>query len=726
MQSDVDKLIVASDVPRIPEFAEEFFRCMNHGGLAWRRRENDDCRYTRWIGQDPSGRKWDKNNPDGKAMPWEGASDTRIPLADDIINDNVAMLTMAFWHTLIKTMAVNVGNLEESAWTNRLMEWLISSRIYQSLLTEVPLSAQYGQQYGWCAIHTGWERELSRRREKVGIEQLAVLLAGAQQLDPHMAIELLTNPTMEGEALTALKSLYFQFVRTQVSQDLVDDDEIPELLDSTGKKLLRGLREKGKGDMIVPFQLKNQPVIYALKPWSEFFMPPETCELQRARVVFWLDYMTEVEMEASALESGWNQDWIKEARNLKGQSFTRYNKNWVVLNEAPTQMNNDLIEVVHSYVRQVDDEGVPGITYTVFHPGVTKDKKGRPLCGRSDLLDDAHGKYPFAIYRREIPSRQIVESRGVADIALFWQNELKKQRDSLWDLTDLTTIPPISGPPTMGDAPRFGPATWIPKAYEGEIAFLNLPQQVPGVAMALIKEIKDMADDYFGRARPDGEQNRPVMKNGMTVNSFLGTWSEVLSQMISLCQQYLTDDQVARLTGGAYKFPRDSATIAAQMDTIMRMDVRDLNGGEVSKALEAICKYIIPMDQTGELDRATLTRLLTLSISPDIYRALQTDQNSGSKKAVMAVKSDLGNILLGIEPDYQENDPQAKFKLQVLQQLTDGSPTVQGLVKNNPHVAELLQKYLKSLQFSGQQQDNAAIGRLGVTPAPTQGMESGK
>ena len=69
---------------------------------------NEETRRMIWAGQSPDGRKWDENMPDGQpAMPWNGSSDTRVPVVDGVINDTVDLLTAAFRKAELRANTVN-------------------------------------------------------------------------------------------------------------------------------------------------------------------------------------------------------------------------------------------------------------------------------------------------------------------------------------------------------------------------------------------------------------------------------------------------------------------------------------------------------------------------------------------------------------------------------------------------------------------------------------------
>src|SRR5215469_3072844 len=96
-----DKLVWADEVPKVRELIDDFKSCTPWGDGNWNRvADNEGIRFMRWSDQNPDGKKHDK--PGKPAFPFDGASDTRIPLADAIVNENVAICCGAFWRAMIR------------------------------------------------------------------------------------------------------------------------------------------------------------------------------------------------------------------------------------------------------------------------------------------------------------------------------------------------------------------------------------------------------------------------------------------------------------------------------------------------------------------------------------------------------------------------------------------------------------------------------------------------
>jgi len=99
---------------------------------------------------------------------------------------------------------------------------------------------------------------------------------------------------------------------------------------------------------------------------------------------------------------------------------------------------------------------------------------------------------------------------------------------------------------------------------------------------------------------------------------------------------------------------------------------------------------------------------------------LVMNQAQASQKMYKDVQNDIGNMLLGNEALYQENDPAAQMKLQYSQQILQQNPKAQQALQSDQNFQQLFQNYVKSLQMSIMQQQNAQIGRIGVSPMQQQ------
>jgi hypothetical protein len=136
--------------------------------------------------------------------------------------------------------------------------------------------------------------------------------------------------------------------------------------------------------------------------------------------------------------------------------------------------------------------------------------------------------------------------------------------------------------------------------------------------------------------------------------------------------------------------------------------------------LDTFNNKIVPADVTGAIDRNALTAYEARAVDPLLAKQLIQDKASASQKLFEEVQKNLGNMMLGFEANYVQNDPTAPTKQGFLQQLIKNNPNVAALAKNDKRFSELLENYAKNLQMSVDQQNNKQVGRIGVKPMTQQ------
>ena len=182
MDQSNDKLVERQEKPDVPELAKEYIRSLHDGYSLTKVSEADNVRLTRWDGQSDDGKKHSENLNEGKqAFPWEGASYTRIPLADSIINDCVDVLTTAASRATLKVAATEIGDAEQAAVANKMMHWQLDTKLYHTINRESELLAQHGLQYGWSALFIGWEQKVSLKQVPITLEQIQQMLEQLEQ-----------------------------------------------------------------------------------------------------------------------------------------------------------------------------------------------------------------------------------------------------------------------------------------------------------------------------------------------------------------------------------------------------------------------------------------------------------------------------------------------------------------------------------------------------------------
>lgn len=694
-----DQLVNASEQPDINYLNYEFKRSLYTGNNVSRVDNNDAVRFCKWSGMTDDGKKYSSTRPDGdQVFPFEGASDVRIRLVDSTINELVANLTTSFVRGQLNISGVDIKDGGMAAAASELMTWIRQNKLKVELEREAELLAQYTQQYGWSVVHVAWDQKTAIRSQKITMQQVMQLSQQASATNPASIIAQLPMLVMNPEA-------------EQQAADIVTTF-LPDLTIRDAKKFVRDLRETGTGEYDEEYIQKNLPSVTALKPFDEVAFPPETIDLQRARVIFRREYFTEVELKAMEKDAGWSAEFCEKAAVTQGRQSWYNNPNLVTtsLSVGGTVRNDHLIEIVHAYTRQLSDKGSPAIYYTVFCPEL-----GQDMYAKHELLDYAHGEYPFVEYRRERLRRAICDSRGVPELSMTDQEEIKAQHDSMRDRTAFTTLPPIRVKKRIGMINKIGPGVQLPVTQADDYQFMDPPRSPISEAMAVIGQVESRHANYFGLLHasvPPAKQQVIMQKE---INNWFGVWSKVFSQTFQLCLQYMPAEEIQRIVN--LPMPQNISDIAGQFDFILKYDVRDMDNEYVMKKLQAISQFVVPLDAGGVIDRNQLITDIMTAISPDAARTMITDQQGASQKMFKDVQTDIGMMMLGNEALYVENDPAAGSKLQYAQQVLQSNPKAQQASKTDQQFQQLLQKYMQNLQFSMQQQQNKQVGKIGVTPA---------
>ena len=698
-----DKLVYATDEPDVPYLWQEYNRSTQNGGNVANIMENDDIRLSRWAGQTSDGKKHSTSRMEGDgAFPFEGASDVRCRLVDRTINEIVALLMTTFDRCKVKVKGTEYNDYDFAGSANVLMDWITQSKIRQELRSEAELLSQYTQQYGWSGLHIIWDKEYAYRNQVVRMDEIVQLSQQAMQQGGGNSLAELANAIMNPEQEDFAVDLITQYLAGVSTKD--------------AKKAVKKLREEGKVEIPEAYVSKNCPSVIALKPFDEISFPPETIDIQDARVIFRRVFMTEMEIRSMAASEGWSDEFVNQAVSVAGLRTNFHDPNILpaaTLINYQINRNMHLIEVVYAYSRLIDKDGIQGIYCTIFCP-----RAGSEIYASHKLLGYAHNKYPFVIYRRERLRRPIQESRGVPEIAMTDQEEMKAQHDSIRDRTAFTTMPPILVKKRLGGINKISPGVHLPVTTPDDYKFMAPPQSETQTAFNLINIVEQNHCAYFGLYHPNILPARTQTTQQFVVNGWLDVWSEAFQMIFSLCLQYLDPAEIESITNKP--IPQNMSSISNQYDFQIKYDVREIDTDFVMQKLQAIMQFVMPLDSAGVIDKSKLVRAAIEAIDPDKAKDLIVEQSSASQLLYKNIQSDIGLMMLGNEASYVENDPTAQTKLQYIQDIIGKNPKAQQQMKTDQHFRAMLDNYVKNLQMSVSQEQNKQIGRTGVTPVGQQ------
>lgn len=713
--------------PDVSALQEEFQRMLlqspNDPTVSVSRAEN--TRYNRRPGKSDDGLLHQKNLPQGvQVRPYDHKPDCDIPLADETINAQVNLDCVSFWNSRVKPAATHANRLTSAqvAELRALVQWMIDGPLQADLIDGVEYLSQCKNTVGWCVLHPCWRTRNSLRKQTLTLEQFE-LIAG--QAPPGSVLSqlpaIILDETMEPRAVELIREVY------------------PHLKKNTATRIVRELRTQRTTEFVYADQVENRPCIEVLVPGVDVFIPEETKDIQETRAIVRRDYYSQVELEAKVMDEGWDEEFVSQAVATSGQTSE---------GKAVTNVfdpNGRLIEILTAYVKQTDEDGVPGIYCTVFSNFVGGPTTGRDVnpeagsYGKHYLLDVAHGQYPFLLQRTEVVGPRPSDSRGIPEILRTDQFAAKRMQDGLLINSELSNTPPIKriGGSSSKIQGEITPGGIMYSANGANFEPLDLTKSSkPDLALKLMELIYQRRNDYFDLPSTETTSHPSRWQSGQArkTSRWLMVWGQALWQLAVLCYQTYSPEELGLILG---RRPLLTTGVLLKQLITLKYDVRTLDTEWVIELAKTINQFVVTLDRSGVIDMAKYVRLIMSALDPTFTEEVTVDDQGAAQAVLNQVRQEVAWIMQGNEGSYTQNDASAGQKLQFLKQIIANNPEYQMQLmpmlqtqagpQQNPHFNglkfERMKKYEANLQHSFQEMViSPQQGRLGVTPG---GMEQG-
>jgi len=696
MNEETDKLERSSATPNLEALHEEWARCFEDSEYIYRLENSDDVRFARWPGKTNDGLKHQSAyGSKVKVRPWDKCSDVEERLADDTINSLVDLHVSSFWNARLRAQPATLTKLTatQAAELRTVISAVVHGGGRADLVRVVERAAQLEFSYGLCVLGIAWRRERQIRLRPVTLKDAVAIAAKAAQQPGavpgalEQLPEIVLDEAREDEAV-ALFEVFF-----------------PEVRKTKARQCIRELRETGETEVPVPEVVVDRPEVRALMPFRDIFWPPETSTLESARVLFERRFLSAQELESMAASQDWDRGFVEAAKATLGQGTSQDAVVGYATVESDTREN--LIEVVWAYARQLDADGVEGIWVTGFSPNVP-DKYGY-----HELLDYAHGRYPFVALQAEYAGDRVVDSRGVPDQCQVQQSEIKWWRDQVRNHLAISIGPPIFGRVVKGMAPPdISPFSYNPVAGDFQWKWMEAPGGQPQMGLSVAEMLWQRNADYFGLPRPEGHTGKAQMRQQRLVNNWLMTWAEAFWQMSVLAYQYWGPG-IEALLG---RPPALTAEIVRRQQLALWFDVRSLEADWVLQLVQALNQFVLPLDAAGIVDRAKLVHVVLSYFEPTLADEITMQQEPASQMLFNKTRDEVLQMAAGNEGQYVENAPTAGMELKFAEQIIASNPKYVELLRSDPRFQELMKKWAENRKQSVVQEMNKTVGRLGVTP----------
>lgn len=681
----------------------------------WTRlRVNYQARFNLRDNKSWDGRKW-RSKRNKKPFPWPGCSDIDVNLIDKYVREDVALL-MKVWKTQrIAVRPTKPGR--DAGWANQvtgLLRWMLYSNIEESE-AETELLANMVLERGSAALGIWWERTEQLQRDCIRLEQIEAAAQNAQQRmaqgEQGEALQLqaqlpalVQDPTREDDAVTLIGAALGDNVAMK-----------PARL----RQVIRDLRDTGEAKFPRSVVVRDRPTIRALALNEDIILPPEVCDVQKTRVAFIRERLSETDLQERVRSMGWDQDWVDRVIETQRGKFRSEmlgrRRSGLSGGNWGTGRDNELklFEIVTAYERLYDADGIPGIYLTTFHPGLKEEES----VANHMLLEYAHGQMPFVVFSLERRSRLIDDSRGYGERAFSLQDSIKRQWDSRLDRTDVATLPPFFHP--TGEEPEaWGPGVKLPTDMPDRYGYFESPRYDPGSKEMEIT-VREFADEYFGRARENNQVEAATLK-GELVRTWLLGWWQSATQLLKLCQQYLPDEVFYTVVGGAEQARPLRATrdeIQGEFHLQLVFNSQDLDPEFVKEKLTLI-ERALQMDVDGRIDRGEALKSVFALIDPTYAETLIRPGEAASLAQIEDEQTTLLKLISGIPVDVKGNEAFALRKSALIKTI-QMSPVIQQILQRSEPAREQVDRRLKQLDFNIEQRMvNPQVGRLlGTRPA---------
>lgn len=672
-------------------------------------------RFNLWEGQSRDGRKH-REDLGEEPRPFNGAADTRVPLTDDFINEKVRLAKHAFFRADIQAVAVEPDDASSAQKATTLLRWLRDREMREELETEVELAAQYlhGDDPGIAVVEIKWLQDVMQQARTLNADDLGVMYATGEQ-NPDVVQP--NDPRLNPAILMDFADLVVNPMRQREFVDWLAR-AFPGVSLKALKRAARDLGQTGEAELAVPVIRVNRPSVETLRLGDEFFMPPGTADLQRARSLHRREWLSEVELRERVVTMGWDSEEVDEIID-KGPGHTfvdglvqQGTMNPLALSGTGRAVNehDSLYEIWWSYERRADELGIPGIWCFCWSAACADSVL------KAELMRNANGFYPFVIRGRERLGRQITDSRGLTRPIETHQTEIKICRDARSDHTQLATLPPLKVKIQRASYDIImGPAAQIPVQRMDD--FEQMPPGPPPMAsIEMEKTTRNEAAEYVGRALPGEDPSRSSIIIQDEIETFFGLWRAAFKMVMQLCQQFYTPVQLARVTGaGDTPVEMTPEDIRGGWDAIIAIDARDLNQEFAVKKLKAFAD-LFSLDAGSTLDRGPAIEWAARAFDPVLAARSIRPQENVTQKEINDTKGAISQMAVGIEPDMPTKGINPQLRMQTLMQTMQSSQKLQRQFQGDQLFQELVSNYQKYLTQQIVQDQNKVVGRLGVAP----------
>jgi hypothetical protein len=672
-----------------------------------------DWWYSRWNNQTVDGRKWGNAGAGVSPWPWPGASDTRIRTVERVIGQHRTLATFAVRNMKVQAKSTRPAvTIRESQQATTLLNWMLFTHMQAELHRELRLAISWRDGYGASIIKADWKQ--TRR-----LDYIDVNVMGLQEFINEPAVASFIG---QGSQIPIGENLNITDLQEMIMDPAYADD-LAKMLQTVShgflsikdaRKKLEDLRAIRTVTIPIPYVFESRPRLTALRPMVDVLFPPYADDLQRVPWTSCIEFVSETELRDRIETAGYDKNFVEEAIEHRGPTsgtdwrLTTATERQALTGDGQTTMDTD-IELHHFYTL-VNDRGVPVRFCTVFNMDVDIPAKHEP-----DGYE--HGESCLHPMRFEIEDRPILSSRGIAEIAYTWENELKAQYDAQCDRTALSLRPPLitTYDQVLKLKEQMQPGVIFPMRKFDEAQFMQMPPW-DQVSIMVCQEVEKRVRDHFGIF---GSEDADLMKLRREEfgDDILLELKPIMQQIMKLMKQFLPDADVAQVVGPLQRpFHVERAEIQGEFEISATVDLRNIDSDFLKEKLGYLTQ-LAQLDTMGLLDKTALIKAGAEAIDYSFAdMAIQNPQ--AASDAEVQDEQRAVDLIIGSGQD-QPLPKSGNFQLrlqtlQAKQQSIMQNPATMKIIQGNPDLIKVLLNRATYYQRQLQQQQNAQIGRMQV------------
>ncbi len=620
-------------------------------------------------------------------FPFNGASDQRVRLAERVLGVLTDLLINTAEEADVEIVCANGSGGQQLARNlTVLLRWLIDKQganwprqlraLCHYMIADTPAIGM---------MHVGW-----RKADILGIRELT-----ADELS------LLINQD------DAALNQDFQ-VRLKRGDTAAIEEKVAKLFKVEPKKarqIVKALAEEGECAFSAVVETDEGPVVKALRYGDDFVLPENCVDFDFASPWFRGEWVTEAELRSRVETLDWDEAFVEEV--LQHESAIVFNDN-----SSPSYDDRKgLYNLVWAYTVDTLDTGATARYLTVFGAG------NLTACGK-ELVRGRKGRWPAVLFTREVASDNLIDARGVAELAAPAQGIVKTLRDASANNAIIGALPPIKSKGSSLRNVMLEPLNIISMGRQDELAFMQ-PPAYPAAGNAEAERILNETLDYFGIATKNSDPSVIQSQRTSGVNWWLAQYREALEALLQTAQECGSDEMLAAVTNTNESTISNRQSIAGNFSLRLKLSLEDLDASELIKKVTAFSSVLMSIDRKQEIDTGPVVRLVLRRLFPDISEEslrqpeqLAEQERSDEEQNFIKIKS---GIMPRMNTAGQWN---YAARLDFYEELQANNPNA--FADITPDRMQMLQAWVQALrQQSEQFGANAETGRTGVEGVPS-------